>query len=161
MKKNTINWIILGALGLFLIFGHNAAVNIICKVVAIGLLLAAAYGVFAWWKTKSKAPDGLARLAGSLAFCALGLWILFKTDSFVKFINVVIGLAIIIAGAFSLYHAWKSGGSKVSLILPALAIALGIIIACWNAATTWFVVGEGFGLLYTAITGFLGERKKS
>ena len=38
-KGNTLSWIILAALGLFLVIGHNAALDIVCKVVAAGLVL--------------------------------------------------------------------------------------------------------------------------
>lgn len=79
MKKhgtNLIYWVILAALGIFLIIGHNVALNIVCKVIGVALLLAAVSGVYSWWKTKSRKPEAIARLIGSLAFFGLGLWIL-------------------------------------------------------------------------------------
>ena len=33
-------------------------------------------GIYSWWKTKSRKPEAIARLIGSLAFLGLGLWIL-------------------------------------------------------------------------------------
>ena len=157
-KGNTLSWIILAALGLFLVIGHNAALDIVCKVVAAGLVLTAASGVYGWWKTKSKAPDAIASLLGSVLFCVIGLWIFFKTDSFVRLINVVLGLVMIITGAYNLYREWKFSRNPVILVLAGLAVVAGIVIACSNAATTWVVVSAGIGLIYTAVTGFLAER---
>ena len=162
MKRNgnTLYWIVLAALGVFLIFGHNAALDIVCKVVAGALVLAAAAGIYDWWKTKSKSPDAIAKLLGSLIFCAIGLWTFFKTDSFVKLLNVVIGAVMIVSGALALYRGWKYGASRASMILSALAVLLGLFIACSNAATTGFVIAEGVALVYTAVPGLLAERAK-
>ena len=158
-KSNLTYWAILAILGIFLIVGHNAAVNIICKVFGAALILFAVPGVVSWWKTKSKAPEALARLIGSVAFCAVGLWILFNTPAFVRFINVLVGLVILIPSAVSLYRAWKNGRDIVPMVLAALGIVLGLVIACNNIATTWVAVCAGAGLVYTAVTGFLADRR--
>jgi hypothetical protein len=107
MKKhgtNLIYWVILAALGIFLIIGHNVALNIVCKVIGVALLLAAVSGVYSWWKTKSKKPEAIARLIGSLAFFGLGLWILLATGDFISFINVALGFVIILSAALTLYR---------------------------------------------------------
>lgn len=44
------------------------------------------------------------------------------------------------------------------IVIGAIALILGLIIACSNAATSWVIVAEGIGLIYTAITGFIGEK---
>ena len=159
-KGNTLYWIVLAALGLFLVIWHNAALDIVCKIVAAGLVLASAAGIYGWWKDKSKAPEALAGLLGSVAFCIIGLWIFFKTGAFVRLINVVLGLVMIFCGAYNLYREWKSTRNTVVMVLACLAVVIGIIIACNNAATTWVVVAAGLGLIYTAVTGYLAERAK-
>lgn len=158
-NRNTIYWIILAALGIFLIIGHSVALDIVCKVIAVGLLLAAVSGVYTWWKSKSKKPEALARLIGSLAFCSLGLWILLRTQDFVSFINVALGFVMIVSGALTLYRGIKEGKHIPTIVLAVVGMILGLIIACNNAATTAVVVLEGIGLLYTGVTGFLGERR--
>lgn len=162
MKKhsgNLIYWIILAALGIFLIIGHNVALNIVCKVIGVALLLAAVSGVYSWWKTKSRKPEAIARLIGSLAFFGLGLWILLATGDFISFINVALGFVIILSAALTLYRGIKAGLHLPTIILAVIGIALGLIIACTNAATTWLVYCEGLGLIYAAVTGFMGERR--
>lgn len=156
---NLIYWIILAALGIFLIIGHNVALNIVCKVIGVGLLLAALSGVYSWWKTKSRKPGAIARLIGSLAFLGLGLWILLATGDFISFINVALGFIIILSAALTLYHGIKEGRHLPTIILAVIGIALGLIIACTNAATTCLVYCEGLGLIYAAVTGFMGERR--
>lgn len=158
-KSGYLFWLILGALGLFLIFGHNLAQEIICKIIAVALILSAASGVIAWWKEKSKSPEALASLLGSALFCVFGLWILFNTQRFINLINIVLGAVIIISSLYSLYRSYKLG-LKMHMILAAVGVVLGIVVACYNAATTLPVVLEGISLVYAAVTGFLAEKEK-
>ena len=69
-------------------------------------------------------------------------------------------VTIIGAGAQSLIRGWKHDRSPVTIIGAVLGIILGLMIAFNNAATTWVTIAEGLGLLYTAITGYLGERQQ-
>ena len=156
-KKHTVHWLILAALGIFLIVGHNLALNIVTKIIAVALILTAAGGVAGWWKTKSRKMEDIASLIGSAVFCLIGIWILLNTNAFITLINVVLGLLIAISSGLGLYRAWKTG-FKLPMILSAVGVVLGLIIACNNAATTWMTVAEGIGLLYAAVTGFLAER---
>ena len=59
-KKHTVHWLILAALGIFLIIGHNLALNIVTKIIAVALILTAAGGVAGWWKTKSRKTEDIA-----------------------------------------------------------------------------------------------------
>jgi len=158
-KRGTLHWAILALLGLILIFGHSLAQNIICKIIAVALILTAASGVYSWWKEKSKAPEALAALLGSALFCLFGLWILFNTDRFISLINIVLGAVVILISLLSLYRSWKLGMTP-QLILSAVGLVLGIVIACYNAATSVPVILQGIGLVYTAIVGFLSEKRK-
>ena len=160
MKKhgtNLIYWVILAALGIFLIIGHNVALNIVCKVIGVALLLAAVSGVYSWWKTKSRKPEAIARLIGSLAFFGLGLWILLATGDFISFINVALGFVIILSAALTLYRGIKAGLHLPTIILAVIGIALGLIIACTNAATTWLVYCEGLGLMDLRASNLLSQ----
>lgn len=116
-------------------------------------------GIYSWWKTKSRKPEAIARLIGSLAFLGLGLWILLATGDFISFINVALGFVIILSAALTLYRGFKDGRHLPTIILAVVGIALGLIIACTNAATTWLVYCEGLGLIYASVTGFMGERR--
>lgn len=157
-QKHTLHWLILAALGVFLIFGHNLALNIVVKIIGAALILAAAAGIIGWWKTRPHRKEDLAALTGNAVICLLGLWILLKTGTFITLINVVLGGIIILFSAVSLYRDWKIGRAKLPMILSGIGIVLGLIIACNNAATTWMTVSEGIGLIYTAVTGFMAER---
>ncbi len=43
-------------------------------------------------------------------------------------------------------------------ILSIVSIVVGIIIAFSHAATNWVVTACGIALIYTAATGFIGEK---
>ena len=158
-KTSMLAWIILGVLGIFLIFGHNLVQDIICKIIAAALILTAVSSIVSWWKVKSKSPEALTTLAGSVVIGLIGLWILLNTATFIDLINIVLGAVIIAAGLINLYRGWKLHDT-LTIVLACLGIVLGIVIACYNAATSLPVILEGIGLLYTAVIGLLGEWKK-
>ena len=158
-KSSILHWLILAALGLALVIGHNLAQDIIGKILAAGLILSAVSGVTAWWKQKSKSPDALASLLGNILICLVGIWILCNTQRFISIINVVVGAVIILIGAQNLYRGYKLG-LKLHMILAVVAIILGIIVVFYNAATSLPVICQGMGLIYTAIVGYLGDRNK-
>ena len=56
-KQRFIPWLVLAAIGVFLIIGHNLALDIMAKVLAVGLIVTALSGVFSWWKNKSKKSE--------------------------------------------------------------------------------------------------------
>ena len=159
-KKNITSLIVLGLLGLLLIVWPGATLNIVCKLVGIALLLAAASGIYTWLKEKAKGPVRLARLIGSAAAAVFGLWILFNTAAVEKLIPTVLGIVMIIYGALELYKAYKGGKNPVSMALAAGAIVLGLIVA-FNpfSALRVTLVCAGIALLYTAVTGILNEMK--
>ena len=159
-KSNLIKWGLLALLGLMLIFGHNWALDVICKIVAIGLILVAGAGLLDWWKTKSKDKNALANLAGYAVIAIIGIWILCNTQSFINLINKIIGLVIAVPSAVYFYRTFKGDKNTVTMGICAVGIVLGLIIFFSNAATTWAVIASGIGLLYLAITGFLADRKK-
>ena len=159
-KKNIPSLVIMGLLGLFLIFWPNASLNIAGKLAGVALLLVAAAGVYTWLKDKSTKPSDLARLIGSAAAAIVGLWILFNTKAFETLIPVVLGIAMIVFGATELYRALKGGKNAVSMILAGVAVVLGLIVA-FNpfASIKMTVVCAGVALVYTAVTGILNETK--
>ncbi len=58
-----------------------------------------------------------------------------------------------------LVRGWKE--NKDIIMMGAIALIPGLIIACSNAAISRVIVAEGIALIYTAITGFAGEKKFS
>ncbi len=159
-KNNILSLVIVGLLGLFMIFWPNASMTIVCKLAGVALLLVAAAGVYTWLKTKSTKPSDLARLIGSVAAAVAGLWILFNTGAFEKIIPVLLGVVMIVYGALELNKAFKGGKNPVSMALAGGAILLGLIVA-FNplGATKAAIVCIGIALVYTAVTGVMNEMK--
>ena len=162
MKKHGsafAHWLILAVLGVVIILGRQLAKNIVYTIIGAGLILVAAAGVADWWKEKSTKPEALSRLIGSVVFCAIGLWILLNPGAFDTLLNVVIGLVLIVAGLIWFARGWKLGKDGLILTLSAIAVILGLIIACNNAATTWVVIAEGIGLIYVGVSGMITEKR--
>lgn len=161
MKKtgSLIYWILLAALGVFFILGHSIAFDIFGKIVAAGLILTALIGFWGWWKNRSFKPEGISKLIGNAVFLIIGIWILADTPAFETLFNRVIGIVIAIAGLLTLISGIKSKNA-LFIILGSLAVILGCVVACFNAATTALYVCEGIGLIYTAVTGFIADRRR-
>ena len=54
-QKGSIYWIILGALGIFLIIGHNAALGLVCKVIGAALAVCGVMGIVNYFRDKAAA----------------------------------------------------------------------------------------------------------
>ena len=160
-KANLITWLVLGILGFMLIVGKKVIKDALYIVMAVGLIIAAVSGILGWWKEKSRSKDAIISLLGSLALLGIGLWIITNPTAFDTFLNVIIGLVLMITGVIWLVRGWKANKDIIMIVMGAIALILGLIIACSNAATSWVIVAEGIGLIYTAITGFIGEKKFS
>ena len=154
IERDTLFWIVLGAVGIFLIIGHNLALSVICKVLGAGMVLSAVFWLINAFRDKFYIGVGW-----SVITLLIGLWIFGNTGQFITFINVVLGLALIASGGLNLYNRWKWGARGLTLLYPAISIVLGLIIACNNAATSWVVILTGVGLLYSAVLGYLGWKR--
>ena len=160
-KVSGIHWLILGVLGLLMILFREPFKDIMYALLGIGLIAVAVLGAADWWKTRSKSPDAIAKLLGYILLCLAGIWIMTHPAAFDKLINVVIVGILIIYGVFCLIRAMRPNKDVLWIVLSAAAIVLGLVIVCNNAATTWVVIAEGFGLIYTAVTGWLTEKKQA
>ena len=157
--KNIIHWLIIAALGVFLIMGRNVTVDIVTKVIAIGLILYAVSSVYSWWKEAHKTIGHHARMIGGVLFGLLGIWILFSAAKFLSFINVIVGGLIAVTSLSTLIKGFREE-SKLSIALGGIGVVLGIVVVFTNGATTWLTVAEGIGLIYAAVTGIFSGRKE-
>ena len=150
-------WVILGILGIFLIFFRRFALNIVYAVVAVGLMLVGVASVYVWWEDHRAGMNDLLSLAGGLAIFAVGLWILRNPGSFDRILNMIIGVVLIVAGVNWLNRS-RASGSRLMTVLSAVAIVAGILIAFSRSATGWIATACGLSLIYTAVIGFIGEK---
>lgn len=153
-----INWIILGALGLFLIIGRHMAKDLLYRILGIGLMLASGAIVADWLKDKNRKQDSAVFLMGGVLVFFIGLWILFHPGTLDRFINVLIGGVLIVCGIQWLTRGSSGKKDSFTIALSVGSIILGTVIAFTNAATTWLVIAEGFGLIFAAINGAVAER---
>ena len=158
-KGSALSWLILGVIGLLLILGRNIVKDVFYIVLAVGLILSAAAGVAGWWKTKSKKPSEIARLLGSVILIIVGIWILTHPSRFDAIVNILIGAVMILAGVSWLLRGRAAGRDMLTMCLSVVAVILGVIVICSRAATSWPIVLEGASLIYTAVAGFIADRR--
>ena len=153
------SWLILGAVGLFLIFFNRSAQDILSKIFAAGLILTAASGILAWWRSRKYDAAPVSRIIGSAVLLLLGLWIFTHTESFTGLLNKIIGLIVVVLCGTHFMRGWQTGRFRPVMILSALGIIAGFVIFFWNAGTGLFVTVEGISLVYAAVTGYLAEKR--
>ena len=71
---------------------------------------------------------------------------------------VNISRQMIVSGANWLSKSGHPNQDRLMIVLSIISIVAGLIIALSRAGTAWIATACGFSLIYTAITGFLGER---
>lgn len=91
-------WVILGILGLFLLFFRQTAKNIVYAVFGIGLMLAGAASVYGWWQARKDGMEDLIGVAGGIAMFIVGLWIMRNPGTFDRIINMIIGIVLVVSG---------------------------------------------------------------
>ena len=155
---NTTRWLLLGALGILLIINRRFALNIAYIIFAIGLMLAGVASVIGWWEDRRLGNEELVSLVSGIAMFVIGLWIIRNPNSFDKIINVLIGLVLIVTCASWLSMNGQSDQNKLMRILSIVGIVVGILITFSHAATGWIATAGGIGLIYTAVTGLIGEK---
>ena len=151
-------WVILGILGLFLLFFRQSAKSIVYAVFAIGLMLAGVASVVGWWQEHKVGTDDLFSLGGGVALFIFGIWIFRNPGSFDRILNMIAGVVLVICGINWMNRNAGANGSKAMSILSIVAIVAGIIIAFSHAATNWVISACGIGLIYTAVTGHISEK---
>ena len=71
---------------------------------------------------------------------------------------MLIGLVLIVTGASWLNENNRTTQDNLVRILSIVAIVVGIMITFSRAATGWIATAGGIGLIYTAVTGLIGEK---
>lgn len=78
------------------------------------------------------------------------MWAVLDTSGFIFFLNVLLGLAMIVHGALSLYQNRIERNIPV-WVLSAAELMLGLIIACRNPEIPLTVFMEGAGMILSAM----------
>ncbi len=161
-KQYGVYCLVMIALGLFIAIGHSMALDIVCKVVGVLLILSALGGIFHWWKDrKDKSPVMYADLLGTLVAAGLGIWCFFATDSFVTFLNVILGLGMILSSLSSLSLGVRGEKDFLSIILACISLVLGFIVLFTHAGTTWMTIMLGISLIFSGLTGLVATKRNS
>ena len=155
---NNSRWLLFGILGVLLLLNRRFALNIAYILFGIGLMLAGVACIYSWWQSRNQASNDLISPIGGLVLFVVGLWILNNPSSFDGILNVIIGLVLIVSGANWLSKSGHPNQDRLMIVLSIVSIVAGLIIALSRAGTAWIATACGFSLIYTAITGFLGER---
>ena len=146
-------------IGLILIIFRNAAPEIVLRILAVGLMVVGAAGIFLQVRdkeAKKSAQIGRGILNG--IYIILGIAMLIKTGFFTEFFKYVLGGIMILFGLKDLIPAIKNKLGWLIIILSALAIGLGIYLLFCPVGT--LVLFSGLSLIYGGISSTFSESKK-
>lgn len=147
-------------LGLVLVIFRNASPETILRILAAGLIIFGAIGIFQQVRDKeSKKQSRIGKGFVNGIYIALGIAILVWTGFFVGFIKYVFGGIMILFGLKDMIPAIQNKQGWLKIILSVLAILLGIYLIVFPPESLTLIAG--LSLVYCGISSFFGEPKKS
>ena len=155
-KGNMLSWLVLGLVGVLTIIFKTQVKNVLYIIAGAGLMVMAAISIISCIRGKSKDKNTVIQLAGSAILFIIGLLILCNPSAFDKFINIIIGVVIALAGLMWLFKGLKAK-DVLTIVLGAIAVILGIFIAVNSSATNTVITIAGIGLIYVAVSGIISE----
>ena len=147
-------------LGLVLIIFRNAAPETALRILAVGLIIVGAAGLFQAVRDKeSKKSSRFGKGFVHLIYIGLGIAILVQTGFFTGFVKYVLGGITILFGLKDLIPAIKNKLGWLKIILSALAILLGVILIFVPMGS--LTLFAGLALIYCGIASFFSESRKT
>ena len=147
-------------LGLVLVIFRNAPPETVLRILAAGLIVVGAAGIFQQVRDKeAKKSSRLGKGFVHAIYIVLGILILAMTGFFAGFIKYVLGGIMILFGLKDLIPAIKNKLGWLRIILGALAILLGIFLFFFPPQS--MTLFAGLSLVYCGIASFFSEPKKS
>lgn len=154
--------ILLTALGIVMILWRSASIAAIIRLIGVALIVIGAIGVIQQIISKAeKSASMLGRILISILFVGLGLWVLINPPFFESFLKYIIGGIIILFAAKDLIAAIRGKKHWAFIVLPFLALVVGILIVVYPfSAFGTFAMFGGIALSYTGIASLIGEWRK-
>lgn len=143
------------ALGVVLLIWPDETIGMVCKVLAVGLVILGAVDLFSYFSNKLAHP-----FSGILGLVVLlvGVWIFLRPESVVSLIPIVIGVILAIHGIQDIKQALevrKNGYDRwwVMLIIAAVSLVLGVLcIVKAFRVVTLSLQFIGIALIYDGIS---------
>lgn len=160
-KKNNKIWnsLLLAVLGLVLILWPNNGLPALIRLIGAALIIIGAVGIIQQVMAKeAKMLSRVCRGGINALFAAGGIWLLVNPGFFTGFIQIVIGVVIILFGLKDLIAAIRGKKHWAFIVLACLSLCLGLFIAfsLYSSFGT-LAVFAGIALLYTGIASVVGE----
>ena len=153
-----LSLVIMGALGLLLIFFPGEATVMLVRIVGIGLLIFGGSAVISAILQKDFKLSATANMIGNACAIVIGLICLFCTFWVLSFFHVILGAVITFHGITLLLNAMelRDKGSKgtVMLILSIASIVIGVLILTGKIFPEGIVIIiAGVVLVFNAVLG--------
>ena len=159
MKDNKLlTSVLLIALGIALIIVNKAAAGVIMGILGAGLIILGAVMIYQQITGKgSDSTEALSRYVLGGLCVVLGIVVLCNTAFFFKVAKFIIGGVIILFGIKDLIPAIQEKSEPMRLLIPAVAIVLGIIIMLISPGALFVIAG--IALIVVGAVSLIGEIK--
>ncbi len=161
MKEKTgsiLSLVIMGALGLLLIFFPGETTDLLIRIVGIGLLLFGGGSIISALMQKDFKLSATAGMIGNVCAIVIGILCLCNPGWVMGFFHVILGVVITFHGITLLLSAldMKDKGTRKTamMILSVASIVLGVLILTGKVFPLGIVlIVAGVVLVYNAILG--------
>lgn len=144
--------------GIVLVAWPGATMDILCKALAVVLIVAGAVMVIAFFANRNGTFESTASFAIGIIILVLGVWIFTKSASFISLVPIIAGVIVTIGGIMNVAQSISLAGVSygkwwVALILAAVTVVLGIfLIFCPLEAVSLAVRIIGIIMIYDGIS---------
>lgn len=144
--------------GLVLVIWPGATMDILCKALAVVLIVAGAVMVISFFTNRNGTFESTASFAIGIIILILGIWIFTKSAAFISLIPIIAGVIVAVGGMMNVAQSISLAGVSygkwwVALLLAAITVILGVfLIFCPLTAVSVAVRIIGFIMIYNGIS---------
>lgn len=125
----TLSAILCVTLGVVLIFWSEETINVICKAIAIGLMIIGVVNLTGFFVSRFK--QTFTGILGAIVLL-IGFWIFLRPDAVVSLVPIVIGVILVVHGIKDISLAVEIKRNKYKkwwsvLIMAVISLALGVL----------------------------------
>ena len=151
----TLSAILCVTLGVVLIFWSEETINVICKAIAIGLMIIGVVNLTGFFVSRFK--QTFTGILGAIVLL-IGFWIFLRPDAVVSLVPIVIGVILVVHGIKDISLAVEIKRNKYKkwwsvLIMAVISLALGVLCIVYAfGLVKMAMIGVGIALIYDGLS---------
>ncbi len=151
----TLSAILCVALGVVLVFWSEETIHVICKLLAVGLMIIGGVNLAGYFISHFK--QTFTGILGAIVLL-IGFWIFLKPETVVSLVPIVIGVILVVHGIKDIRLAVETKRNRYDrwwsvLIMAVVSLALGILCIVYAfGLVKMAMIGVGIALIYDGLS---------